>query len=74
MSFNLNDKLILTGIECHVAFINAKGQAYLVPEDEGDLYRGSPVLKGVVFAKIFPNSLDEYGNRAMGLPSLSGAV
>lgn len=60
MKYHLNDKFILNGIECHVAFINSKEHALLVPE-----YDENGLLKGVVFAELDTKGRSKDGKKAI---------
>lgn len=74
MSYHLNDKFILNGVECYVALINGKRDAYLVPEADEE-NNGNKLYAGCVFAVINDKGLDKDGNKAISVANVEcGAV
>ncbi len=65
MLYNVGDRLILCGIEAKVAFINAKGSAYLVPDQDGEDYNNEKTLAGLVFAIVDKKGNDKLGNKVV---------
>lgn len=75
MKYILNDTFVLNNVECKVKFINANGNAYLVPTS--DEYIGAEkVFKGLVYAVLDPKGKDiKTGKKAIAVSRIEcGAV
>jgi hypothetical protein len=67
MKFHTGDKLILAGIECRVALISPKGNAYLTPDLDDEVYGNEKTLRGVVFAIVNSEGKDKFGNKVVSI-------
>lgn len=65
MRYCIGDKFVLQGIESTVRFINSSGHAYIVPDNDGEVYNNEYTAKGLVFAILDAKGKDKLGNKAL---------